>query len=164
MIRDWIVLGTGFGSFTAYVAYILIMFGVIRSISASDYLLKKPFRYWFELTMFISGLTIAYSGWHIMNENILMVVGGGFIFGVGLFPDFEKNLFNRIMHYILAIGGFTLVLVSFWIHNEQWYLTVLAALLSTLAYIWPKRNKIFYLEIEMSYFIFAGLIFNMLIK
>ncbi len=43
---------------TGYIIAILANYGVLKSISISDYSLSKPWKYTFELTMFISGASI----------------------------------------------------------------------------------------------------------
>jgi len=157
-MKNWYPLIVGFVTFTTYLVSILISHGVLKSISDSDYWNKKPFKFMFELTMFICGLTIAYYGY--VTGSPLMVIGGAGIFSVGLFPRFKKNLFTKTMHYVFAIGGFALTSLSFWIDLGQWYLTVIIAAAVLFSYLGAEKHKIFYIEVSLAYCILLSLAYN----
>lgn len=128
--------------------------GVPKSISDSDYLRKKPFKYTFELTMYICGASIiSFGTWSFI------VSGVGFIL-VGVFSDFKRNKFFHVMHYIGAIGGFILLTFSF-IYLGWWFYTVLIAVVATLfgliPYLKGSKYWICYLEIAIAYTAFIGL-------
>jgi len=151
-------LFTAFVILTAYLIGILANHGVLKSISISDYWLKRPWKFMFELTMFICGISIIINGFFLLERTIwLLVVGGGGVFMVGLFPKVQKNIIIKTLHYIFAISGFTFTGLSFWLSHEYWFITLAIAIAALSAYIIPAKNKIWYIEVTLCYLLFIGL-------
>lgn len=153
MIHTEITLTAAFVSLSLY---LLGAFkdGIPKSISDSDYLRKKPFKYTFELTMYICGTSIM-----MFNSWIHIVAGIGFIL-VGLFSDFKRNVFFKIMHYLGAIGGFVALAFSFMYFGWWWYpiiMLVSAILFGYIPYKSESKYWICYLEIALAYMAFIGL-------
>lgn len=150
-----------FFTFTAYLLGIVSKYGVRKSILDSDYWTQKPWKGMFELTMTLCGASIIITGL-LMKDNIIwmLVVGGAGIILVAVFSEFKKNLFIKIAHYVCAIGGFTHTGLSFLFSLNQWYFTLLIAIAVVLAYFIAKSNKLWYVEVVLSYLIFFGLFLN----
>jgi predicted membrane channel-forming protein YqfA (hemolysin III family) len=114
-----IVIASLFTAFIALVVYltsIIAVHGIRKSISDSNYFLKKPFKLVFEIVMWVCGLAIITTGLFIKESVDWWVIGGGIgIFLVGVFSDFKRNIYIRIAHYLSAIGGFTLLGLSFFL-------------------------------------------------
>ncbi len=149
----------GFISLCIYLQVIVAEFGIRKSISDSNYFLKKPFKLMFELVMWICGLVIIFTGIYLRKTPQWWIIGGGIgIFLVGVFSDFKRNLFLRIAHYISAITGFAMLGLSFWLNlgcNTYSSVIAVSAMLAGLL----GRKRIWCLEITMSVEIFAGLFF-----
>lgn len=149
----------GFISLCIYLQVIVGEFGIRKSISDSNYFLKKPFKLMFELVMWICGLVIIFTGIYLRETPQWWIIGGGIgIFLVGVFSDFKRNLFLRIAHYVSAITGFAMLGLSFWLNlgcNTYSAVIAVSAILAGLL----GRKRIWCLEITMSVEIFAGLFF-----
>ena len=145
--------------FTTYLIAIAVKYGILKSISDSDYWLEKPYKYMFELTMFICGLSLVWSG-YLLNAY-LMYIGGGLIFCVGLFPRFKRSKLIGFIHSFCATVGFILATFSFWVNLNQWYLTILIAALTLIANLITK-NKTLSMEVVLGYSIFAALLYNLI--
>lgn len=148
-----------FSLFTAYLLAIVSKHGVLPSISESDYKLKKPFGYAFEIMIFIAGISIFLSGLRFDNPIVvyLFTIGGALIFGVGVFPRFKRNKTQQIIHSLCAFFGFfiTLLAISF----ITWYA---GALILLFAFISEKMTKVksrrtWNVEVVISYSIFFAL-------
>lgn len=143
---------------TAYLIGILANHGVLKSISISDYWLKRPWKFMFELTMFICGASIIINGIFLQDRTVWLLIAGGIgIFMVGVFPKVQKNILIKALHYTFAISGFTLTGLSFWLSHGYWYITLAIAIAAVIAYVVPKKNKIWYLEVTLCYLLFIGL-------
>ncbi len=103
-------LFTAFIALVVYLTSIIAVHGIRKSISDSNYFLRKPYKLVFEIVMWVCGLAIIITGLFIKESADWWVIGGGIgIFLVGVFSDFKRNLFIRIAHYVSAIGGFILL-------------------------------------------------------
>ena len=145
-----------FALFTAYV--IGVRKYNLDSISQSDYKLKN-FRFMFELVMFASGGAIAFSsyGTDIWLASTLLIAGGTLIAGVGIFPKYRKNEFNRQMHGLCAIGGFMLSLAA--VYVMFWPLGLLVTVVYICTHLVTKDhdNHTLSIELVLAYGIFISL-------
>lgn len=158
------VLLLGFSIFLGYCITVKIRHKKVSSISESDYLNKKPFRFMFELNMFISGVTLTYCGWFLPGKSPLLMLGGLLVFGVGLFPEFKKSLFEKIMHYFTAVGGFMICGFSFWVDFNFWYLSAFIASFTILTLVLPLKDKIFWVEIVSASTIFLSIFHTFILQ
>jgi len=145
-----------------YLILVYVLVGVVKSISFSDYLLKilkKPFKFFFEATMFVDGICLIIVGATIAEEVVIMqIIGGAFIFMVGVFSDFQRNKYFKFAHMFFAIGGFVIYSLSFWIELHEWYLSAMIAALAIIGLITFKQ-KIYGVEAPL----IAGIIISIFI-
>lgn len=157
-----IVLASLFTAFIALVVYltsIIAVHGIRKSISDSNYFLKKPFKLVFEIVMWVCGLAIIITGLFIKESADWWVIGGGIgIFLVGVFSDFKRNIYIRIAHYLSAIGGFTLLGLSFFYSFDHLVYTIIIALSALIASAFADK-RIWCLELTMAAEVFAGLFY-----
>nr|WP_319401843.1 hypothetical protein [uncultured Carboxylicivirga sp.] len=149
----------GFIALCLYLQVIVSEFGIRKSISDSNYFLKKPFKLMFELVMWICGLSIITTGIFLKDTPQWWIIGGGIgIFGVGIFSDFKRNLFLRISHYTSAISGFAMLGLSFWLNLNSFRYSAIIAVSALLAGL-LGRKRIWCLELTMSIEVFIGLFY-----
>jgi len=152
-------LFTAFIALVVYLTSIIAVHGIRKSISDSNYFLQKPFKLVFEIVMWICGLAIIITGLFIKESVDWWVIGGGIgIFLVGVFSDFKRNMFIRISHYLSAIGGFTLLGLSFFYSFERLEYTVIVAVSAIMASVFTDK-RIWCLELAMAAEVFAGLFY-----
>ena len=160
-----------FNSLVVYLTSIIAIHGVRRSISDSNYFLRKPFKLVFEIVMWICGLAIIITGSFIKEFPDWWIIAGGIgIFLVGIFSDFKRHILIKIAHYISAIGGFALLGLSNYFSFDNIEYTVIIALSAIFTYsiancriCYLKRNKtdtsIWFLELTMAAEVFVGLFY-----
>jgi len=152
-------LFTAFISLVVYLTSIIAVHGIRKSISDSNYFLQKPYKLVFEIVMWICGLAIIVTGIFIKgNPDWMVIAGGSGIFMVGVFSDFKRNLIIRIAHYFFAIGGFTLLGLSY--HFSFGYInyTILIGISALFASAFADK-RIWCLELTLSAEIFIGLFY-----
>ena len=127
-------LFTAFIALVVYLTSIIAVHGIRKSISDSNYFLRKPYKLVFEIVMWICGLAIIITGLFIKESADWWIVGGGIgIFLVGIFSDFKRNIFIRIAHYFSAIGGFTPLGLSYYFSFGNIEYTLIIALSALIA-------------------------------
>ncbi len=152
-----------FAVFNFYIIGVVSRYGVRKSISDSDYFMEKPWKWLFEFTMFISGISVALTG--EAENNLVMLIGGICLFFVGIFSDFKRSKFMKVIHVTVAILGLGLSILS--LLPTYWYF-VLGIIISLFLIIWwtfkNKKEKviIWNIEIILSYGIFISL--NFIVK
>ena len=152
-------LFTAFIALVVYLTSIIAVHGIRKSISDSNYFLKKPFKLVFEIVMWVCGLAIIITGLFIKESADWWVIGGGIgIFLVGVFSDFKRNIFIRIAHYLFAIGGFTLLGLSFFYSFDHLVYTIIIAFSALIASAFADK-RIWCLELTMAAEVFAGLFY-----
>lgn len=152
-------LFTAFIALVVYLTAIIAVHGIRKSISDSNYFLRKPFKLVFEIVMWICGLAIIITGLFIKESADWWIIGGGIgIFLVGVFSDFKRNIFIRIAHYVSAIGGFILVGLSYYFSFGNIEYTIIVAVSALMASAFADK-RIWCLELIMSAEIFAGLFY-----
>lgn len=92
-----------------YVSYILIKYGILKSISISYYSLPKNKRWVFQLFMWSLGLGIAASGY-----SICLIASGACFCIVGTTPTIKdtKKRWIPILHSISSITGMILLIIG----------------------------------------------------
>lgn len=152
-------LFTAFIALVVYLTAIIAVHGIRKSISDTNYFLKKPYKLVFEIVMWICGLAIIITGFFIKESPAWFVIFGGLgIFLVGVFSDFKRNSLISIAHYASAIGGFVLLALSFYLNFGSLLYTILIGL-SAVAAISFSVEKVWYLELTMAAEIFIGLFY-----
>lgn len=152
-------LFTAFISLVVYLTAIVSAHGIRKSISDTNYFLRKPYKLVFEIVMWICGLAIIITGVFIKETADWWIIGGGIgIFLVGVFSDFKRNIYIRIAHYISAIGGFALLGLSYYFSFGNIEYTILVAL-SALITSGFADKRIWCLELTMTTEIFVGLFY-----
>lgn len=148
-----------FISLVVYLTSIIAVHGIRKSISDSNYFLQKPFKLIFEIVMWICGSAIILTGIFIKASPDWIVILGGFgIFLVGIFSDFKRNIFFRIAHYVSAIGGFTLLGLSYYLSFDNLEYTIIVAVSAIISGVFANK-RLWGLELTMSTQIFAGLFY-----
>lgn len=146
-------------SLVVYLTSIIAIHGIRKSISDSNYFLRKPFKLMFELVMWICGIAIILTGIFIKNTPDWLVIWGGIgIFLVGIFSDFKKHILIQVAHYISAIGGFTLLGLSFYFSFGNLNYTIIIAVSVIITGAFAKK-RIWGLELTMAAEIFAGIFY-----
>ncbi|MBS2101251.1 hypothetical protein [Carboxylicivirga linearis] len=152
-------LFTAFIALVVYLTSIIAVHGIRKSISDSNYFLRKPYKLVFEIVMWVCGLAIIITGLFIKESADWWVIGGGIgIFLVGVFSDFKRNLFIRIAHYLSAIGGFTLLGLSYYFSFGNIEYTIIIAISALIATGFADK-RIWCLELTMAAEIFIGLFY-----
>lgn len=152
-------LFTAFISLVVYLTAIVSAHGIRKSISDTNYFLKKPYKLVFEIVMWICGLAIIITGLFIKETADWWIVGGGIgIFLVGVFSDFKRNIFIKIAHYTSAIGGFTLLGLSYYFSFGHINYTIIIAISALIASAFADK-RIWCLELTMAAEIFIGLFY-----
>ena len=146
-------------SLVVYLTSIIAIHGIRKSISDSNYFLKKPFKLMFELVMWICGIAIILTGIFIKGNPDWMLISGGIgIFLVGVFSDFKLHPLIRIAHYISAIGGFILLGLSFYFSFGNLNYTIIIAVSALITGAFAKK-RIWGLELTLSAEVFAGIFY-----
>lgn len=152
-------LFTAFISLVVYLTAIVSAHGIRKSISDTNYFLKKPYKLVFEIVMWICGLAIIITGLFIKETADWWIIGGGIgIFLVGVFSDFKRNIFIKIAHYTSAIGGFTLLGLSYYFSFGHINYTIIIAISALIASAFADK-RIWCLELTMAAEIFIGLFY-----
>lgn len=126
----------------------------VKSISDSDYVVEKPWRWTFEVVMFITGTALIYVALALKNEPLYILwVSGICNIGVGIFSRFKDSQFNKIAHYVCAYATFISIGLSIAIEFEQWMLFVFEIFAAVFAVVINRAdiNKIWRLETLLIY-------------
>ncbi len=152
-------LFTAFISLLVYLTAIVSAHGIRKSISDTNYFLRKPYKLVFEIVMWICGLAIIITGLFIKETADWWIVGGGIgIFLVGVFSDFKRNIFIKIAHYTSAIDGFTLLGLSYYFSFGHINYTIIIAISALIASAFADK-RIWCLKLTMATEIFIGLFY-----
>lgn len=161
MIIDILLILVPFITFTGYISFIIKKFGVQKSISFSDIIVNKPYKWFFEITMFICGISLLLFGY--LNNILLLSISGGLIFCVGLFPLGDRPKWVYYPHMLFAILGFVIGIFSFWINRGLFEIPSITAVISGIVLL-LARKKLWGVEVAVSYGIFMGLLEIILFK
>jgi hypothetical protein len=141
------------GVFISYTALIIILFGILPSISDSWYKLSKKlkplftlFCWGFSVPAIIIGVTISEGS----NFQFLIFLAGSGIAFVGAAPDFKsKTGMDRKVHYAGALIGviFSQLFIGL-VFPQFWYVNLFFVTVSILMLLFKKRvEEILWIEI-----------------
>jgi len=150
--------------FTAYVIYVRVVLEKFpKSLSQSFYDIQEKtgnMNLLFLLMLATSATTLLVNGYahYEFDENVpLLAYGGLGIFAVGVFAIF-KNKKVTVFHYIGAVIGFGVSLLSFGFDYSRWELTVASIIIGGCATVIAKKGtKIFWLEVSLAYCLILSL-------
>jgi len=126
--------------FIGYCATITIKYGWLPSISESFYHLPKKLSWIFSIFLWVISILIIAATW----ETRLIVIACWCIMGVGVFPYF---LDTRWIHYLFALTGFTIGLISVWINFNGWYFDILFLAILLYILLAKVKHRIFWIEV-----------------
>lgn len=139
-----------FALFFAYLTIITICYGWLPSISQSFYELKKN-RLAFIFTLFLFSLSMLII---FIAKTRLMAAAGFCIIGVSIFPYFLKQKF---LHYLCAVSGIVLGMISLVIDFKQPLVVLIGACIAALLHDLKVKNMFFWIEVVSFSTIIVGL-------
>ncbi len=137
--------------FTSYILYVIIGWGVQKSISESWYVVKQEYLFTW-MCMLIGVLHFA----HIPQHPLFFLSGSALAF-VGVASEFKDKGMTKIVHYAgagIAIASSILALFSLGI----WWILVLNVISMATFSLFKPKNYVWWLEIIAFYSIFGALI------
>lgn len=144
--------------FYGYLAIIALFFGWLPSISQSFYELKKH-RLGFVFTIFMFSLSMLII---LAAAKPIMTAAGLLIVLVGAFPYFDKKgpgtkHNQKTAHYLVALGGMLLGMVSLWVEFGQWEVVVISICIAIVLKLIKINNLFYWLELLAMNAIFVGM-------
>lgn len=128
-----------------------IAIGILPSISQSFYELKKNgLAFVFTLFLFSISVLIIFAA-----RTRFMTIAGLFIIGVSIFPYFLKQ---KWQHYLCALSGLGLGMVSLVVDFDQILIVVIGVSTTILLYILKVKNLFYWIEVTLFLTIIVGLI------
>ena len=150
---ETILLSISTGIFVAYVIFVMIKFGIQKSISESYYRFPNSMRFIFTLALWGFAIPIIMLGG--ISESVLLFLAGGFIVLVGAAPAFKGLLMEYKAHMLGAYTGILLGLTSLIVDFGSWEIVAIAVVLAILLKIFSK-NYIWWIEILAFFTILVG--------
>lgn len=166
-MKTLIPLIIAFITFTGYLFLIIKKIGLQKSISFSDEVFEKPYKFFFELTMFICGGCMAWYGDSVCSIPIFL--GGVLIFCIGLFPLGDRPKWVKIPHMFFAISGYSILFLGVLfdlygaIDNQIFYCFVILITIIALIIINKAKKPITGIEVMLSYTIFLSILIQIFI-
>lgn len=131
--------------FFSYIIPIILIYGVLPSVSDSYY--ELPEKYNFLFTLFCWGFAIPTMIIGVdLTDNFLMFFAGSGICFVGAAAAFKEELPKKV-HIWSAIIGIVSSQLSIAFDFKMYYLNAVFLLLSGLLLLIKPKNRIFWLEI-----------------
>ena len=137
-----------------FLAYVVINFGILSSISESFYRIKNNWLFSSVLIAFslcILAFAITYT------EAILLVIAPFGIITVALAPRF-KDRHKTWIHYTGAAIGIGCGLTAIWLHYGLWWIDVIAIVLYLAIKLSKTNNSLWWGEIIAIFAIISGLL------
>ena len=133
--------------FFGYVIYIWKRYGIQSSVSESYYRLPRNLQWLFTLAAWGYALPAMIIGLDLTGNGLVFLAGTGIAF-VGASPAFKGINMEHTVHVIGALVGITAAQL-FLIVEGYWYITLLFAIFSGLAFIskYFYNNFIWWVEI-----------------
>lgn len=131
---------------TLYISIITIKYGIQKSISFSDVVAEKPYKWFFEITMYVCGIML----FIYAKYMIFLKIGSVLIFMIGLFPLGQTPKWVRKPHFIIAVSAFIFCLLSIYLDLNKIY-PLLIIVLSSITGYFVFKNKIWAIEIIIIY-------------
>ena len=142
------LLITSLTIFTLYIIGVMVVYGVLPSISDSYYHLPQGFKLIFSFALIGFALPLI-----IYTNKILIFIAGGAIMFVAATPDFHSE---GAIHFICAIIGIVSG-IFYLIINKQYLISIIVFIVGIILYIFAS-NHIFWIEIVSFYTILLGII------
>lgn len=154
-LRNEIVLISCIPLSVAILSYYIIQIAsehkALKSISDSNYWLKKPWRLTFEAVMCVVGLSLVYTGYFLKESEIwLLMSSGAGVCGVAAFSRFKKNRVVKFMHYLCAYVGFGSLALSILFSFSCPGLFAIPVLVAILTLIYSRSKDVFIWNIEVN--------------
>jgi len=137
--------------FTLYIVAIVIIFGILKSVSDSYYHIKHKIFFTLALWGFAVPAMIA-------GGTVLMFLAGSAICFVGATPAFKMK-HEGIVHYIGAVSGIILGMASMWLDFGLWWIVAIMAV-GFVILRWKATNYTYWIELLAFYLILLGLIIS----
>lgn len=143
--------------FLSYISYIVIKYGIQKSISDSYY--RLPYKLKPLFTFFCWGVSLPAM---IIGSTPLMFLAGSGIAFVGAASAFDDDKMTFTVHMASAFIGVILSQISIWVDFGMWYLTISFIVLSTIILLLRRKIKYFWwIEILAFILIFIVLALNL---
>ena len=101
-----------FAIFLSYLTITTVKYGWLPSISESFYRLPTRLNWIFSIFLWAISVLLIWATW----DTTLIVLAGSCIMGVGVFPYFLEE---KWMHYVFALLGISLGMISLWVDFNQ---------------------------------------------
>lgn len=138
------LLLTSFTIFTLYIIGVMLIYGVLPSISDSYYHIPEGYKLIFSFALIGFAFPI------IMFDNrVLNFIAGGLICFVAVSPEF-KLVYEGDIHYICAVGGVLFGMLSLWINYKGWRYVVGFILLAVIIHF-TISSSIWWIEVSAFY-------------
>ena len=129
--------------FLSYVTFIWSKYGVQKSISESYYVLPLKWNWLFVAFCWL----FAFPAMILGNSLLMLFAAGGIVFvgaaaAMHTFP-------TRAVHLIGAVGGMILGCVAMITQFHMWYLVPAVAVSILIAYIFDKKNLMWWAELAI---------------
>ena len=131
--------------FISYVSFIIMRYGVQRSISDSFYRLPKKVNWLFVAFCWGFAFPAMIIG-TLQTQNGLMFFAASGIMFVGAAAAFKQKL-TKTVHFTGAYGGVALSQISIVYDYKMWYVTVAFVVLALILELLKVKNKIWWQEI-----------------
>lgn len=146
-----VLLLTSFTIFTLYIIGIMLIYGVLPSISDSYYHIPEGYKLVFSFALIGFAFPIV-----IFDNRVLNFIAGGLICFVAVSPDF-KLVYEGDIHYICAVGGVLFGMLSLWINYKGWK-CVAGFILLAVVFILTLPNATWWVEVLAFYTILLKLL------
>ena len=140
MILSTILFSVMVTVFIAYVLFIMIKYGVQKSISESYYALPEKQNFLFVLFTWL----FAFPAMILGNSWLMFFAGGGIVF-VGANAATRKHP-TRAIHLLGAISGMLLGGIAMIIQYHMWYMTAGVLALMPITYFLDKKHFMWWWE------------------
>jgi hypothetical protein len=151
---------------TLYIIYIVIKYGVQKSISDSVYRLVKKYRWIFTVALVLTSLLMAgtyiYNQEEIKLDSILLLLAALGICYTASAPLFKKSTIINTWHVSGAISGYVLgyaFIVSVYKWDSLWFILPSLVTIGLLKYYFSNKRKL-----TEVYYKYEGAITNMPVK
>lgn len=145
------LLITSFTIFTLYIIGVMVVYGVLPSISDSYYHIPQGYKLIFSFALIGFAFPIV-----MFDKKFLNFIAGGLICFVAVSPDFHL-VYEGDIHYACAVGGVIFGMLSLWINYKGWKYVVVFILLAMLV-ILTLPNATWWVEVLAFYTILVKFI------
>lgn len=145
-----ILLLTSFTIFTLYIIGVMLIYGVLPSISDSYYHIPEGYKLIFSIALIGFAFPII-----MFDKKVLNFIAGGLICFVAVSPEF-KIKYEGDIHYICAVGGVLFGMLSLWINYKGWRYVV-GFILIAVVVILTIPNATWWVEVLAFYLIVISL-------